>query len=427
MKDNHTETMLALLKQACLPENLLDENGELIPGKVVRHFRERMVYSNQDGKVKHWTQADLATKLDVSEVWVTLMETQNKGLDSIERRRTIATLLKIPPGLLGLASFDLMETLKQLSQTSGIAVSKHQGISDENIHLYQNALSVYTGLYSDRTIQASVPGIEHLISQISVDVQNLNSKQKHTVLDILWNFHLLAAKVYGYDICNWKEAFSHLNKALEVALTLNYPDLIAATYYRIGDFHLLQGNVQVAKEHFNRALPVSKSASLNTKCGVYALASLSYARSATDTSGAIEAQNLLDKAYNYIGIVEGNSAIKFSESWYLDYRAETLIALKRYGKALESIEEAEYIATDKRNLEFTNILKAECYISRKKPEFEEAVTILSSVLQQNRTVREQVHIHHIQRLFNLLLDSSYGNSLEVADLGMLLRELQLKK
>ena len=49
---------------------------------------------SHENKEKGWTQTDLAKRLGVSEVTVRLMENQNVGLDSITRRRLVASILK---------------------------------------------------------------------------------------------------------------------------------------------------------------------------------------------------------------------------------------------------------------------------------------------------------------------------------------------
>src|SRR5262245_41462839 len=94
-----------LLFKAGLQDWPLDQDGFPLPGVVIRHFRERMKYYDPgEKKEKTWTQVDLARRLKVSEVTVRLMETQNQGLDSMKRRRLLASILNIPPVLLGLGS-----------------------------------------------------------------------------------------------------------------------------------------------------------------------------------------------------------------------------------------------------------------------------------------------------------------------------------
>ncbi len=90
-----------LLTQAGLPQFEIEIDGSLIqvkqPGRVVKYYREQMIYTDREGKVRHWTQAELAQRLDLSEVQVCNMENHNQGLDSIERRRILITILRIPP------------------------------------------------------------------------------------------------------------------------------------------------------------------------------------------------------------------------------------------------------------------------------------------------------------------------------------------
>src|SRR5712691_11409968 len=105
MSDISHSLIKTLLKQAGLPDFALDKEGYPDPGTIVRYFREKMKYlDSSDGKEKSWTQTDLAKRLSVSEVTVRLMENNNTGLDSIARRRLLASILKIPPVLLGLGS-----------------------------------------------------------------------------------------------------------------------------------------------------------------------------------------------------------------------------------------------------------------------------------------------------------------------------------
>ena len=93
------EMLTSLLEEAGLNDVGLDRHNYPQPGRIVRIFRERMTYIDTNGVEKHWTQKDLAERLDISEVSVRTMELKNTGLDSIERRRTLTTLLKIPPAL----------------------------------------------------------------------------------------------------------------------------------------------------------------------------------------------------------------------------------------------------------------------------------------------------------------------------------------
>lgn len=102
------------------------------------YYRKRKSCIDQAGEQKHWTQADLAKQLGLIEVMVNFMENKNQGLDSIERRRTLATLLKIPPILLGLGTLDRMESTFKLAKS---ALQETRTISPDAIQFYKDALS----------------------------------------------------------------------------------------------------------------------------------------------------------------------------------------------------------------------------------------------------------------------------------------------
>ncbi|MGH2507450.1 MAG: hypothetical protein ACRDHZ_08625 [Ktedonobacteraceae bacterium] len=140
------------------------------------------------------------------------------------------------------------------------------------------------------------------------------------------------------------------------------------------------------------------------------------------------ARDLLDKAEKYILSNKDNTFIRFDAVPYLECKSETLVALKRYQLALECIDETDdYTSTRPnimRNVEYLKILRAECYIKQKKHEYEEALRILSQVLDTNKHIR--YYVDYVTRLHKLIAASSYGNAPDVVDLGMTLRELRMK-
>ncbi len=83
-----------------LPTFDIGTDGFPRPGQVIRHFRQAKL--RMDGKP--WTQRDLAQALNCRELAVREMEIRDTGLNDIIRRRSLAELLTIPPGLLGLAT-----------------------------------------------------------------------------------------------------------------------------------------------------------------------------------------------------------------------------------------------------------------------------------------------------------------------------------
>src|SRR5581483_11492203 len=94
-----------------LPDFPRDGHGFPFPGPVVKYYRRKMRYRDSEGKERHWTQSLLGELIGLSEASVRMMESQSKFLDSIERRRLLSNLLKIPPILLGLGTIAELEQL----------------------------------------------------------------------------------------------------------------------------------------------------------------------------------------------------------------------------------------------------------------------------------------------------------------------------
>src|SRR5258707_4136886 len=150
-EDPEKRNTLEALAQAGLPSFELGAGGYPSPGKVVKYYREQMTYIGADGKGRHWTQADLGQRLGLKDIMVNLMENKNQGLDSIERRRTLATILNIPPVLLGLGALDLIVEIAtgQDVTTQEKAGAKRSKVGKDNIKLYQDTFRVYNTLFAE--------------------------------------------------------------------------------------------------------------------------------------------------------------------------------------------------------------------------------------------------------------------------------------
>jgi transcriptional regulator with XRE-family HTH domain len=73
-----------------------DEHGYPNAGQVVRHYR----------LLKKWSPAQLGEAMGKTARWVQAMEKENQVPEAISRRRALATILGIPPFLLGLAPIE---------------------------------------------------------------------------------------------------------------------------------------------------------------------------------------------------------------------------------------------------------------------------------------------------------------------------------
>lgn len=418
---------LKLFTQAGLPQFELGEDGYPIPGKVIKYYREHMKYTDSDGKEKHWTQADLAKRLGLKEVMVNLMENKNQGLDSIERRRTLATILRIPPALLGLGSLDLLVEVATGHTSENPISSKRTKIGKDTIKQYQDTLIVYRKMYAEGLSYMSALDIEKLIKRIERDIRNIYAEEKNTLLRVLWDYEILCAKVYSSDLHNWSKTFEHIDNAREITMNLDDRDLQAASLCHSAIFHFRQRRLGLAKMDIDGALIYAKGALPQTRGIIYSKNACIYSDD-TSLSGMTHVQNVFDEAEKYIGIKSEIKSISFGKDDYLLDRAYTLTALGRPTKAVELLEDAErYInPSSKRHLVFLDILRAECYIEQKRPEYERAVRLLEGAIEDSKELRVARNIDHIEKLYRKLLESSYSKAPDVTDLGIALQQLRMK-
>lgn len=403
-----------------LPVFERDANGYLLPGPIVRYFREHMTYTNINGKPKRGTQDDLARQLGLTRLAIQNMENRNMGLDSIERRRTLAALLKIPLALLGLASLDEEEKFTHSEQKP----TRKEIVDTSEIQLYQSALHVFKEQYEQGLLP--IQTIETWIARIIDATEQTHGKLKDASLTELTKYHILAGNIYYHDSQNLMQAKHHLSRAKEIAGMLDNNELLAVAYYHTGELYGNNGDYRLARIELDHALTHSKWASHQVRGNVLTMAASCYGLSSTDESDRVNIRHFLDEADGLItNDVDNNTLMRFDIVQYLESKADALVCSKRYGLALECIDETEeYLLIRKRNIEYLKILRAECYSKQKKPEYEEAIRLLSQVLSNNNSI--QYYVSYVARLHKIIATSSYGNSPNVVNLGMQLRKLRAK-
>ena len=232
--------------------------------------------------------------------------------------------------------------------------------------------------------------------------------------------------MYYHDTLKFNQAFKHLQAATKIAQMVNNTELQTLVHYYTGELYLEQHNPLLAKDELDCALALSKGITTQTRGRILSSCAFIQASTGTDLASIINTQKLLDEAERYTSAQK--TFVSFTHARYLGDRADTFIVLKQYGKALDSLDDAiEDANVRKRGLEYLNILRAECYIKKHKPECDLATALLYQVLEQNAVNPRIYRVQYVARLHKLLAASPYGTSPEVADLGMALRAIQLKK
>ncbi len=417
---------------AGFPEYALGDDGYPIPGIVIRIFRERMTYTDANGKGKSWTQADLARRMGLSEVTIRLMETQDATLDSITRRRLVADILKIPYVFLGLGTLEhLAEFLKTLPETPS-AVPMPEAITGEyigkeTIALYRDAAGVYWEQHYIGTAQGAIDEIQRWINRLRADTEKVSSNQKHELQEIECSFHHLLIKIYD-DLCFHGQGLAQVSQAMELALALQSDELLAATHYRAGYLNFGQRNFQAAKANFDAAVSLSGKVCPQLRGAILSATGLAYALIAQDESDKTLALKYLDQAGDivYRGQLEDDGHfIKLSVGKYGIDRVDALVSMKRFGAALRAADEAErgIPQNHTRRHAYLDILRAEAFIrSQTRPRYDIATDLLLKSFAISKDINSHFNITYIARLYNLLAKTTYANAPKVRDLGLALME-----
>jgi tetratricopeptide (TPR) repeat protein len=368
------------------------------------------------GQKKRWTQADLGQQLGISALMVRLMEKQGKGLEGMQRRQALVDILKIPPVLLGLTTIEQLTEFLTNGNAAG-TLTKKPGVSTEKLELYQDAYSVYSEKRDSGDVTRYIPSMEAWTSRIEKDTQSHVDQME--LMAILWNFHMLLSRVYSYDNCEWGKASEHAKEASLIGGSLENSDLLAASAYRAGEIQISSRNWQVAYTDFQGVLQLTKGTNSHTRAAIYAYAALTIALTQKDEMSVKKAQDFLDLSEKCVLEMDDTSAINFDYSKYLTYRADALICLNRPIKALEYIKEAEDLTdpSSKRYISYLKILRAESYVKRKRPEYDNALFLIKEVLLSDSV---EHHIRYIKRIFKIIQDSSYGNSPAATELRLIL-------
>jgi len=421
---------LAWLAKEGLPQFELDESGYPVPGKVVRYYREQMKYLDPTmHTLKHWTQKDLAERLGIKEIAVSLMETNNQSLDSIERRRALVTILRIPPALLGLGSLEsLVEIAPNNEMPTKKGKRKRAGIDKDTIKYYQDTLSMYESLYAKGLTYTIIDDMDRWITRLEVDTKNASNNERIALLYTLWGFERLCGKVYGSDFHDWNRAFKHIDNTIELAMNLDDKDLQAASLYTSGVYRSWQGKLGLARIAIDNASVYARGALPQTKAAILSQNACLHAYS-TNTSEIIATQKLFDEAQKYAGVKSEKNTVKFERDDYFIDRACAIIRLGQPAKALELIEDAERLISPskKRYQILLDILRAKCYILQKKPEYDSAISLLTDAIEDSKEIRVERNIAQIEKLYRKLIESPYGNAPDVVDLGLALQDLRAQK
>lgn len=419
-------------------------------GEVIRYYRRLRQMSaetlaNRYGEelVKHFGK-ECETKITAR--WMLKMEQKNQIPTDIVRRRILATLLDIPPFLLGLASLEAAIP-RQITQMQIPSVLTYTSLDLER---HEKEARMLWQLHYAQTAQDALNSLsEHINSLIPIH-QRAKGNLERRLSELLNSYYRLAATILR-DQGDFEKAYSLANESVSMAKTMGTDSyalqIASASQYTRGvvNFawgvfgnHVKQGAISFQKEKIQAAIrdfeQALKYASLQLKGIIYsemARAKALVAHSPTDITIALklleQAEQFLDAgSYDdfYTQILLNGDLKGLDKRRLVLGRAKTFLAMKRPGKAIDEFSDLEIFpegSQHTRRRGWTQVLYAQAAFDLGN--FSGAVEKALNAFSSCQEAHSITHLARIKELYTQLLKSPYKTHTDVRHLGRLLNEV----
>jgi tetratricopeptide (TPR) repeat protein len=356
--------------------------------------------------------------LSLSDVMVRNMENRNDSLDSMTRRRLLVKLLEIPPALLGLDSLYFL-TQEQSETILVMGSSNTTNLEAMTLEQYRIFLSLFWDLSRTSQAQDKLGDVLQLIHQLKARCFQGSERQRQQSKELLFHYHQFVAVVTN-DQRKYQIVLHHLNQAMQLAQELQDPQLLEVALLR-------RGWAYIELKDYSRAIADLERAAACTNPKLRGLillgSSHAHAHMARDDADKLAVMHMLDEVASIVrrGIFEHDEHFLdlVPEVYHID-RAGALLILKRpcdVSEALESIElAARDVSPDRtRRHARLNIYKASIYAQQ--GDYPQATTLALSALPGMKAVKSAINIERIAQLYEQLHSSSYGDTVDVVQLG----------
>jgi hypothetical protein len=350
---------------------------------------------------------------------------------SVKRRWVLARMFDIPPAVLGLS----------LVKSSRLPQSLTRRTRPVDVVEYQKTLMAYWKQGYSGTAEEALRDLQYRINALHDHVLYVNSDQKEQMKRLLCGYHMRRAEVakeLGYD----GSALDHVNKALILAKEENYTDLTATAYYRRGEIYFDAWNLQTALRDFKAAQSVETKQALTKQINRYPIPpqvkgrilnvrGLTQARLAQSDVDLKEALRFVDLSERYISAEDDDNVnlctLDLTGERYFINRAKSL--LEPPLKKIHLVSEAEEAIAEIRKQSDPNlkrfhgyalmseeVLQAIVYLDKRY--YPIATAQIQDALRLMKQMSTTIHLPVANRIYDDLRASSYGKSVEVAELGL---------
>jgi tetratricopeptide (TPR) repeat protein len=404
-------------------------NGWPNAGEVMRDFRQQKTMSAQElgevyGRAMHTDQPVSARRIHQ-------MEADNDVPSDIERRRTLARLLDIPPFLFGLAALE--DVGKQSAGAEQTPPEKRPAPPAKqsmvvDLQEYKAFLAFGWAQFYNNTAHTLVSGIRTRIKTLETVAREVGGIQAEQAKTLLCPYHFLLIDI-ARDQCHFSTAFNHVNSLIELAHEMDREDVLVTALFRSGAANYEKGQYGAAAFNFKQALPLVEQARPQLKGYSLQAAGLALSHTAVTEQEKTFALKKLDEAYNIIRggpIEEDGSFVKLAEGWYYRARAQALIAQGRPKDAQHTLKEAERSIGPDQPRRYIYVEINQIYIYLALGYLPIAATTALHVLEIAEAINSKRAVLGVADIYKRLRTSEYKNHVDVAELGLKLDQVKAR-
>jgi tetratricopeptide (TPR) repeat protein len=406
------------------------DNGWPNAGEVMRDFRQQKAMSAQElgevyGRTMHTDQQPVSARR------IHQMEAENDVPSDIERRRTLASLLDIPPFLFGLAALE--DVRKRSAGPEPVPPAKRPAPPAKqrmvvDLEEYSTFLTFGWAQFYHNTAHTLVSGMHKRIRTLETVAREVGGIQAEQAKNLLCPYHFLLIDI-ARDQCHYATAFNHVNSLLELAHEMDREDVLATALLRSGATNYGKGQYAAATFNLKQVLPLAEQARPQLKGYILQTAGLAFSHMATTEQEKTFALKKLDEAYNIIRagpIEEDGSFVKLAPGWHYRNRAEALLAQQRPKDAQHVLKEAERSIGPEQPRRYIYVEISQIYIYIALGYLPIATTTALHVLEIAEVINSKRAVLGVADIYKRLRTSEYKNHVDVAELGLKLDQVKAR-
>ncbi len=352
------------------------------------------------------------------------MEQKNRVPQDPKRRWVLATLLSIPPALFGLEPLDYISNVEKTQHILGTIQHKSVDISEQSNGL-ENCWKLY---YSSSTLP-SIQEILHRIRTLRENIFYVHAQQKATMMQLLCDYHVVLACILS-DQQQFDQAIDLLNVAIPIAkendlstshaLALYQHGIILFDRWEMSREQRNQTDLFHAISDFDLAYKIGHSVDSQLRGAILLLAGEARANATQTEKDKTDALTMMDKGWQ---IAQHNTSddkhfVKLNEERYHNNKGSALTAMGRPKAGIDELCSIDGFDSPEllRRHAYNHVLQAKAYT--RWGYYPMATTIARDVLTSIRNIESNINLARITNIYHNLKESSYGSSIDVAQLGV---------